>query len=96
MVDLENITCICLVFCCEASTPHSIVKSILNYQKNNSIESKVDGKPPFSMLIMTPYMVQIDFFPKFLLNFKARTYDFYSTLYMKLYAAFMMKGCFRY
>jgi hypothetical protein len=36
------------------------------------------------------------FFPKFLLNFKAWTYDFHSTLYMKLYVAFMMKGCFHY
>jgi hypothetical protein len=31
------------------------------YKKKDSIESKVDGKPPFSMLIMTPYMVQIKF-----------------------------------
>jgi hypothetical protein len=32
--------------------------------------------------------------PEFLLNFKAWTYNFHSTLYMKLYATFMMKGCF--
>jgi hypothetical protein len=36
------------------------------------------------------------YFPKFLLNFKVWTYNFHSTLYMKLYAAFMMKGCFHY
>jgi hypothetical protein len=36
------------------------------------------------------------FFPKFLLNFKDWTYNFYSTLYMKLYAILMMKGCFHY
>jgi hypothetical protein len=52
-----------LGLCCKAPTLHSIIKSIMNYQKNDSIESKVDGKPPFSMHIMTPYMVQIDFFP---------------------------------
>jgi hypothetical protein len=52
----------------------------------------MDGKPPFSMFIMTPYMVQIKKFNKFLLNFKAWTYDFYATLYMKLYAAFYDEG----
>jgi hypothetical protein len=31
---------------------------------------------------------------KFLLNFKAWTYDLHSTLYIKLYAAFMTKDCF--
>jgi hypothetical protein len=57
-VDLED-------FCCEAPTPHSNVKSVLNYKKKDSIESKVDLKPPFAMLLMTPYMVQINFFPNF-------------------------------
>jgi hypothetical protein len=42
-----------LVFCCEAPTPYSIVKSMLNYQKKDSIDSKVDVKPPFAMLLMT-------------------------------------------
>jgi hypothetical protein len=54
-----------LVFYCETPTPHSIVKSILNYQKTNSIESKVDVKLPFAILLMTPYMAQINFFPNF-------------------------------
>jgi hypothetical protein len=40
-----------LVFCCEEPTPHSIVKSILNYLKKDSVESKVDMKPPFAMLL---------------------------------------------
>jgi hypothetical protein len=54
-----------LVFCCESPTPHSIAKSILNYKKKDSIESKVDVKPSFAMLLMTPYMAQINFFPNF-------------------------------
>jgi hypothetical protein len=58
-------------FCCEAPIPHSIVKSMVNYQKKYTIELKVDMKLPFAMLLMTPYMDQIDFFNKFLLNFKA-------------------------
>jgi hypothetical protein len=59
----------------------------------------VDGKPPFPMLIMTPYITPYgpnQFFPKLILNFKARTYNFHLSSYMKLYAAFMMKGCFHY
>jgi hypothetical protein len=65
-----------LVICCKAPTPHSIAKSILNYQKQDSIESMVDKNPPFSMLIMTPYMVQINFFPNFyrLLKFEHTTF----------------------
>jgi hypothetical protein len=54
-----------LVFCCEAPRPYSIVKSILNYIKKDSIESKVDVIPPFAMLLMTPYMTQNNFFPSF-------------------------------
>jgi hypothetical protein len=59
-------------------------------KKKNSIESKVDMKLPFAMLLMTPYMAQINFFPKFqkfnMCNFIA--------LYANLYATFMMKDCF--
>jgi hypothetical protein len=44
---------------------HLIQKSILNYQKEDSIESKVDGKPLFAMLLITPYMAQFKFFPNF-------------------------------
>jgi hypothetical protein len=54
-----------LGFCYETPTPHSIIKSVLNYPKQNFIESKVDVKPPFAMLLMTPYMAQINFFPNF-------------------------------
>jgi hypothetical protein len=55
-----------LVFCHEVATPHSmIVKSMLNYQKKDSIKSKMGVKPPFAMLLMTPYMAQINFFPNF-------------------------------
>jgi hypothetical protein len=53
------------MFYCEAPTPHFIVKSILNYQKQDFIETKVDMKSPFAMLLMTPYMAQINFFPIF-------------------------------
>jgi hypothetical protein len=52
-------------FCCEAPTPNSILKSILNYQKKDHIESKVDLKLPFAMLLMTFYMAQINFFLNF-------------------------------
>jgi hypothetical protein len=48
-----------LVFWCEAPTPYSIVKFVLNYQKKYSIKSKVDVKPPFAMLLVTSYMAQI-------------------------------------
>jgi hypothetical protein len=58
------------------TTAHSIVKSILNYQKKDSIESKVDRKPPFPMLIMTPYIVQINFFPNFYWILKSEHMNF--------------------
>jgi hypothetical protein len=54
-----------LVFCCEAPTPYSIVISTLKYPKKDSIASKVDMKLPFAMLLMTPHMAQIKFFPNF-------------------------------
>jgi hypothetical protein len=41
-----------LVFCFEAPTPYSILKPILNYQKKNYIDSVVDVKPPFAMLLL--------------------------------------------
>jgi hypothetical protein len=37
----------------------------MNYQKKDAIESKVDVKLPFVMLLMTPHMAQIKFFPNF-------------------------------
>jgi hypothetical protein len=54
-----------LVFCYEAPTPRSIVEFILNYEKKDSMKSKVDMKVPFAMLLRTLYMAQIKFFPNF-------------------------------
>jgi hypothetical protein len=54
-----------MVFCCEAPTPYSIVKPILNYQKKDSIDSKVDMNPPFDMLLVTPYGSPNHFFSNF-------------------------------
>jgi hypothetical protein len=56
----------------------------------NSIKSNVDLKPTFAMLLMTPYLAQIKFFPKFSLNFK----DWIHELYTKLYWTFLCNVSF--
>jgi hypothetical protein len=94
-----------LVICCKAPIPHSIVKSILNYQEQDSIESKVDRKPPFSMLIMTSYLVQINFFPNFYRILKpehTNSLNFLHEIICSFYdegllsLLIMTKGCFHY
>jgi hypothetical protein len=40
-------------------------KIYIELSKKHSIESKVDSKPPFAMLLMTPYMAKIKIFPNF-------------------------------
>jgi hypothetical protein len=66
-----------LVICYEAPTPHSIVKCIHNYEKKDYIESKVDGIPPFSPAYYDTVHGANIIFSKFLLNFKAQTYDWH-------------------